>query len=628
MTPPADTAPAHAVPAPLQPLALARAESLDRTAPVRAWAPLGTVDAGVVADVDGAGAVQLRGAGWHLDWWVGAEDRWHHPSVEAAVRQRWVEDAPVLETAMRVPGGDVVHRAYGVRASSAPEWDDTAVVVEVRNDSAVPVALALAVRPLRLDGAGGIGTVEVDGAVVRVDGTVAAVLSRPPARLAHGAPGMVAAQLSREEDQQAARLSVGPADGNEVALVVPLPHAATVRVLLPRPPADGGRRRRRRRGAVPGPTATWDAPDHSAVVRGWEAHTRDAARVELPEPVLGSVLRASQRSLALAALDVFDEPAGTGSGVTAATRVAWVAEALARCGIETPLAPLATGLAGAQRLGGAVVLADRSDATAALLHAAAPVLATGDPVAVEDLLGPVAKAVHHLGKELGRGRRPPGHPAEALGRVAPALRAIEQPDVADEAERLAETHRAAAVPVDGPRHDEPLRDGLRRGNTDSLATLLERCREGAPGALPDRVGDAGVPEGSLGFDVAAVAHRLTAVLDAVLVEGPDGPVLFPAWPRAWWGQSLEAHGIRTRWGRASFAVRWHGERPALLWEVEPAGADDPVPTLTAPALDPAWRGEGRSGEALLAPVEVPPTLVALRPRGAGSAPTDEGGTFS
>ena len=105
-TPPAD-----------QPLSLVRAAALERSEPVLASIPLGTVDAAAIADVDPAGWVQLRGATWSLDWWVGAEDRWHHPAVEAAVRQRCLDDAPLVETAMRVPGGDVVHRAYGARAT-------------------------------------------------------------------------------------------------------------------------------------------------------------------------------------------------------------------------------------------------------------------------------------------------------------------------------------------------------------------------------------------------------------------------------------------------------------------------------------------------------------------------------
>src|SRR5690606_37148510 len=156
-------------------------------------------------------------------WWIGAEDRWHHPSREAAVSQRPVGDAPVVETAMRVPGGDVLHRAYGVRATwtaaDGASWDDSGVVVEVENLTAVPVALAFAVRPFTLDGSGRIGRVEVDGPVVRVDGRVAMVLSRTPARAAHGGPGEPSERLAAGDDVDGSALSVtaGP-DGLEVAV--------------------------------------------------------------------------------------------------------------------------------------------------------------------------------------------------------------------------------------------------------------------------------------------------------------------------------------------------------------------------------------------------------------------------
>ena len=40
-------------------------------APAR-WVPLGTRSSGVLAMVDPAGLVGPVGAGWSLDWWIGA----------------------------------------------------------------------------------------------------------------------------------------------------------------------------------------------------------------------------------------------------------------------------------------------------------------------------------------------------------------------------------------------------------------------------------------------------------------------------------------------------------------------------------------------------------------------------
>jgi hypothetical protein len=44
-----------------------------------------------------------------------------------------------------------------------------------------------------------------------------------------------------------------------------------------------------------------------------------------------------------------------------------------------------------------------------------------------------------------------------------------------------------------------------------------------------------------------------------------------------------------------FAIRWHGERPAVLWEQH-----GPPQLLTAPTVDPEWSSPAASGEALWA----------------------------
>jgi hypothetical protein len=79
-------------------------------------------------------------------------------------------------------------------------------------------------------------------------------------------------------------------------------------------------------------------------------------------------------------------------------------------------------------------------------------------------------------------------------------------------------------------------------------------------------------------------------------------------PDHWLGQGWEVHGAPTAHGRLSYAIRWHGERPALLWELEPhpgtEGEAAPV-RLTVPGLDPDWSTTLARGEALLAPVVTP-----------------------
>ena len=102
---------------------------------------LGVLGAGRLGAVDGSGGLHPAGADWALRWWIGADDRWHVPPVEAAVRQVQLQDTPVVETRVRVPGGDVVHHAYAVTGPGGA----TAMVAEITNETPVPVAIALVV---------------------------------------------------------------------------------------------------------------------------------------------------------------------------------------------------------------------------------------------------------------------------------------------------------------------------------------------------------------------------------------------------------------------------------------------------------------------------------------------------
>lgn len=74
--------------------------------------------------------------GQPLNWFVAADDRWHVPSEEVAVRQRRIEGTPVTETRVRVPNGDVVQRVYSVVDGGG------ITVIEVENESTLPVAIA------------------------------------------------------------------------------------------------------------------------------------------------------------------------------------------------------------------------------------------------------------------------------------------------------------------------------------------------------------------------------------------------------------------------------------------------------------------------------------------------------
>ena len=71
-----------------------------------------------------------------VDWFVAADDRWHTPQHETSTRQTRVSGTPVVETKVRIPGGDVVQRVYSVADGGGM------TIIEVTNDSSLPIAVA------------------------------------------------------------------------------------------------------------------------------------------------------------------------------------------------------------------------------------------------------------------------------------------------------------------------------------------------------------------------------------------------------------------------------------------------------------------------------------------------------
>ena len=181
--------------------------------------------------------------------------------------------------------------------------------------------------------------------------------------------------------------------------------------------------------------------------------------------------------------------------------------------------------------------------------------------------------------------------------VAPEPVDVRSLDDADTVTRAWERVLERGMRVELP---EPLRREVDAARAD---VLLAPPSAGAFAALED-----------WGFDDAAAEmwdrldgrsrravrrHRtdrglLGAVRGRLLAD--DGRVvdLLPGFDRDWLGASLAVHDAPVRGGCVSFAVRWHGARPALLWDV-PEGR-----TLRAPALDPGWSATESRGEALLA----------------------------
>ncbi len=570
-----------------------------------AWTLIGTVGSPTATPVDPDGLVV--GAGWSLDWWIGGDDRWYVPAREAAVRQDLVADSPMVETRARIPGGDAVHRAYGIRSPRlvGDEW----VVVEVENQTPVPLAVALVIRPLMADAVGAINEITlepVEGGMgrdvaylVRIDGAPAVVLPRRPAAVQAGnlADGDIVDIVTRNEAGQDVAVASCPDGMATLAFLFPVPHTASLRVLIPVGDLDPAE-------AVRYPAVV---PDADAVAAGWEIHRR-GPRFELPGRRLQQAVERARTQVLLAhdgeavrrdgadepdvepgatevilhAFDLLDKPADV---------VAVVARWQGRLADPSPQfdAVALTSIASHWQLhrddtlldwmlpevAAAVERIDRADRRGHLAdpadrrRAAVALAAAAEILARRDQPSAAAK-VARLGARIGAGPAP-----EAVGPVARLL------DAAD-----------SAASGDGAAHDAVAR------------VLAEASSTGAwPG--PGRAGR------GIGHDLAASAATIAAARALLVREHAGGLALLPAFPDTWYGAGVELHDAPTWFGRLSFAIRWHGTRPALLWELEPHPGLDPV-TLTVPGLDPSWSTTEPRGDALLAEVAPPEGIELIR----------------
>lgn len=200
-------------------------------------------------------AVGVRGGAWlggvnawgdvfvdgkeRLRWFVAADDRWYRPSRETTVRQREVSGVPVIETRIKVPGGDAVQRVYGVADFGG------AIVVEVFNDSSLPFAVAFD------------------------RGDIAAMREPSPTGV------------------QGIDLPVG-------SVVFPVGHHATMRVAILI--SDIERSLERKISAQ----ELESLPSFEQVERGWLAALRVASRVDVPEASWESILTTQRCKLLLA----------------------------------------------------------------------------------------------------------------------------------------------------------------------------------------------------------------------------------------------------------------------------------------------------------------------------------------
>jgi hypothetical protein len=199
--------------------------------------------------------MHIVGEGWSLDWWIGADDRWRRAAHEPAVRQRALEGTPVLETALRVPGGDAIQRVYGVGGPGG------IVIVEVENDSPAAFVVAFTVSGAR--------SIEGAGPSIEVDGRPALVVPGAPARWTVGTDPLTIETIGAE---------TGPLPSRrerrvrlEAAFLYPLSHRNRLRIALATSDED------------PGPVELARAANAQDAASGWHALLEHGMKVAVPD---------------------------------------------------------------------------------------------------------------------------------------------------------------------------------------------------------------------------------------------------------------------------------------------------------------------------------------------------------
>ncbi len=593
---------------------------------------VGPLDADAPVLVDAGGAISPAGAGWCLDWWIGADDRWYFPSREPSVRQRRPSGAPVVETAVRIPSGDATQVVYAVPGTpsvdpaTARSQPRQVTVVEFGNDSPVPVALAVAIRPYPVVDPG-VGepsdrTAQAAGVpgpsitIDRLDDRTLVVcdtvirLPRPPSQLA----------VSDQRDllqglEQGEALSwSGPVDGleaNSVALY-PLPHRTSLRLVFGPAAFDQG--------------ASGDHPDldpasmpsPESVRRGWDAVIDGGGRFEFPDDGLTGAAAAARARLLLTPtarlqqlrrqLEQPGDSLGRRLRVALGHRDRSVSESDDR-------PARTTGAAG--RVLAALARSGRWSETRVTLE----LIADSFPVAADPATGPdlvagigvaaatVAACSHD--ERPDRSRAAPGQTDLLERLVEPTVQLVKLLE-RKQAPKIDHARAGLALLVQALGQDEAaaeIRASISQwAATDDPAVALGATDLGTVTRLMEAAGGVGrwgVSDLSriVHDDLDAAAGFWLAARSLLFHEQPGGgaggaPVvdLLPRFPSAWRGGGLDVHKAPTLGGLVSFAVRWHGARPALLWEVASAA---PV-TVTCRGLDPGWStGEAR-GEVLLA----------------------------
>ncbi len=573
------------------------------SSPASSAAAVGTLDAEFPAVLDDAGLLTPSGADWSLDWWIGGDDRWYFPSQESTVRQRRLGPGPVIETSMRIPSGDAVTTVYGSRSASENGEAVDVVVVEITNRSPVPVAVAMAIRPYRSTGEYGAGleSQRSSVAIEQLDATTISIagLKLLLPRAAGGSTSSANTDVVDTFEQGRQLDGLGPVSGASAtaAVMFPLPHSTTLRFVLADRSVEVDR-----------------LPDAESVSRGWGSMVNGGARFSTPDDGVEALLGAARARMLMGSADAMDELdhvvlGGRGSshsGLLGRLRSQSNSDVI-ECdgGAGDIVAALAVGghWDGVQqalsRLADAPRVRCTSPGPGSRLIAgsalAAALWLADDRERAEDLaqglLEPLTGLTTQVAKLSDRQTNSHhGHHAVAFAGLGLLCDALGQED--------ASTDLRARIEDWSPAGD-PALAVWRSVDLAHLVGLGQQASEAGSWPEPDRGCQISRP--SQVDSLAGAARYANSVRSLLVAEDLSGSIeLLPNFPTAWRGGAVEVHEAPTLYGRLSYAIRWHGARPALLWELSNSTNAQRTITLRCRSLDPEWSSTASSGETLLA----------------------------
>jgi hypothetical protein len=553
-------------------------------------AEIGSIGLGTVVSIAHHGEIQSLDGVPILHWGIRADDRWHVARNEKAVRQGVAPDGVSIETRLRVPGGDIAHRTNVITHKGV-----SLVAVEIENETPVAVALALFTSST--------GIVESEADTLSIDGYPFIRANKPIALFERASSEEDLLDTVGSEKMQREN-SPAPMEGEHVAIVFPLPHATTIRFVIQ---VDATQL------LVPSPD---ELPSLEAIAKGWSVHFEQGGSIELQDSRLKNTLTTARRHLLIGSEQ---EPTSTywRHGVPSYA-VAIAVIALCAWGHKTAAKRLLFRAIESQT----VTVFQNPDLKeiSYLLWACNEYLEfTESPEDAELIKSWATEQIVHLIRAIPRWRRrrSQGFSWLYLG-LESSSSLLQKKDEEVAARQIRETLSRVTQKRFIFAEKDSLETALNDADRGSQFLLQQLNRytsdSSGEGTFDESLANT---QATYSFaskqrlqDPLASALFLLAVRRSFVTE-PTGNTpkvaIFEGFSSSWFNVPIEVQNMPVHKGTIGYVIRWHGDRPALLWE----GEVSTEVTFTSPKLDADWESTESNGETLF-PQQIPKeTIVSL-----------------